>query len=76
MKDITTIKTFGELKKSGYKSKSIKVEMRDNLLTRLKNNETSFDGIIGFDDTGMHRIPNVLVKTRILRALGITNSWE
>ena len=46
MKDITTIKTFGELKKSGYKSKSIKVEMRDNLLTRLKNNETSFDGII------------------------------
>lgn len=32
--------------------------------------------IIGFTDTGMHRIPNVLVKTRILKALGITNSWD
>ncbi len=85
MKDITTIKTFGELKKSGYKSKSIKVEMRDNLLTRLKNNETSFDGIIGFDDTVIPEIQtailskhNILLlglrgqaKTRIARTLGM-----
>src|SRR5574343_741189 len=84
MKDITTIKTFGELKKSGYQSKSIKTEMRDNLLARLKNNETSFDGIIGFDDTVIPEIQtailskhNILLlglrgqaKTRIARTLG------
>lgn len=84
MKEITTIKTFGELKKSGYKSKSIKVEMRDNLLARLKNNETSFDGIIGFDETVIPEIQtailskhNILLlglrgqaKTRIARTLG------
>lgn len=85
MKEINTIKTFGELKKSGYKSKSIKIEMRDNLLARLKNNETSFDGIIGFDDTVIPEIQtailskhNILLlglrgqaKTRIARTLGM-----
>ena len=84
MKDITTIKTFGALKKSGYQSKSIKVEMRDNLLARLKNNETSFEGIIGFDETVIPEIQtailskhNILLlglrgqaKTRIARTLG------
>ncbi len=85
MKDITTIKTFGELKKSGYQSKSIKVEMRDNLLARLRNNETSFDGIIGFDETVIPEMQtailskhNILLlglrgqaKTRIARTLGM-----
>lgn len=85
MKDLTTIKTFGELKKSGYQSKSIKTEMRDNLLARLRNNETSFDGIIGFDDTVIPEIQtailskhNILLlglrgqaKTRIARTLGM-----
>jgi magnesium chelatase subunit I len=84
MKDITTIQTFGALKKSGYQSKSIKVEMRDNLLARLKNNETSFEGIIGFDETVIPEIQtailskhNILLlglrgqaKTRIARTLG------
>jgi hypothetical protein len=34
MKDITAIKTFAELKKLGYQSKSIKNELRDNLIER------------------------------------------
>lgn len=85
MKDITAINTFGDLKKHGYQTKSIKAEMRDNLLARLKNNETSFDGIIGFDDTVIPEIQtailskhNILLlglrgqaKTRIARTLGM-----
>ncbi len=85
MKDLQSIKTFAELKKSGYKSRSIKEEMRENLLLRLKNNETSFDGIIGFDDTVIPEIQtailskhNILLlglrgqaKTRIARTLGM-----
>lgn len=85
MKDQLKIKTFGELKKSGYKSKSIKEEMRDNLLLRLKNDNTSFDGIIGFDDTVIPEIQtailskhNILLlglrgqaKTKIARTLGV-----
>ena len=85
MKDLTSIKTFGELKKAGYKSKSIKEEMRDNLLERLKNNNIGFEGIIGFDDTVIPEIQtailskhNILLlglrgqaKTRIARTLGL-----
>ncbi len=85
MKDLTSINTFGELKKAGYKSKSIKEEMRDNLLERLKNNNIGFEGIIGFDDTVIPEIQtailskhNILLlglrgqaKTRIARTLGL-----
>ena len=38
--NITSIKTLGELKKSGYKSKSIKDELRDNLIDKIKIKET------------------------------------
>ena len=34
--NITSIKTLGELKKYGYKSKSIKDELRDNLINKIK----------------------------------------
>ena len=36
------IKTLGDLKKTGYKSISIKDELRNNLIAKLKNNETVF----------------------------------
>ena len=39
MKDI---KTLGELKKSGYKSRGIKDELRENLITKIKAKETIF----------------------------------
>lgn len=85
MKDLTSIKTFAELKKSGYKSRSIKEEMRENLLLRLRKDQTSFEGIIGFDDTVIPEIQtailskhNILLlglrgqaKTRIARTLGL-----
>ena len=49
--NISKIKTLGELRSSGYKSRSIKDEIRDNLIGRLQNNQTSFDGIIGYEET-------------------------
>lgn len=48
---MTNIKTLGELKKSGYKSKPIKNELRDNLIEKLKKKEKVFSGILGYDDT-------------------------
>ena len=38
--NIKSINTFGELKSSGYKTRSIKDEMRENLIAFLKKNET------------------------------------
>jgi magnesium chelatase subunit I len=45
------IKTLGELKKSGYVSKSIKDEIRENLIIKIKQKENPFPGIIGYEDT-------------------------
>ncbi len=45
------IKTLGELKKSGHTLKSVKEEIRQNLIARLKRKESTFPGIIGYDET-------------------------
>ena len=41
------IKTIADLKKSGYTVKSIKQELRDNLIQKLNSEETVFEGIVG-----------------------------
>ena len=44
-------KTLGQLKAAGWKSRSVKQELHDNLLHLLAKKETLFPGIIGYDDT-------------------------
>ena len=48
---MNNIKTLGELKKSGYKARSIKEEMRENLIVKMQNGEERFPGIVGYEDT-------------------------
>ena len=43
--------TLGELKASGWQSRSVKQELHDNLLKKLSGKEQLFSGIIGYDDT-------------------------
>jgi magnesium chelatase subunit I len=76
-------RTLGELKKSGYRSRSVKEEMRENLIRKLAAREPIFPGIIGFDDSVIPQIANAILsrhnfillglrgqaKSRILRAL-------
>jgi magnesium chelatase subunit I len=47
----TDIKTLGDLQKSGYKSVSIKDELRKNLIQKLKNQETVFEGVWGYENS-------------------------
>ena len=75
--------TVGELKESGYKPRTVKQELRDNVIARLRKNEPLFPGIVGFDDTVIPQIVNALLskhdilflghrgqaKTRMIRAL-------
>ena len=49
--DSTKIKTLGELKKSGYVSKSIKQEIRENLIKKIQAKENPFPGILGYEDS-------------------------
>jgi magnesium chelatase subunit I len=71
MSDITKIKTLGELKKSNYKSKTIKEEIRDNLIKRLKSSEESYQGIIGYEHTVMPDIERALLSKHNILLLGL-----
>ncbi len=75
--------TLGELKASGYRSRSVKDELRANVIARLRSGAPLFPGIVGYEHTVEPQIVNALLsrhdfillglrgqaKTRLLRAL-------
>lgn len=63
--------TLGELKASGYTPRSVKQELRDNLIQRLKNKEEVFPGIIGFDDTVLPDIQRAILSRHSILLLGL-----
>lgn len=65
------IKTLGELKRSGYKPKSIKDELRENLIKKLRNGEKRFNDIIGFDETVLPDIERAILSRHNFLLLGL-----
>src|ERR1700710_2110805 len=83
--------TLGALRESGYRSRTVKTEIRENLLDRLRSGETAFPGIVGFDDTVLPQLESALLaghdivllgergqgKTRLLRTIsGLLDEWS
>src|SRR5207245_5695721 len=68
--DSTKIRTVGELKKSGYQHKTVKQELRDNLITRLSRGHSIFAGIIGYDETVVPQIENAILSGQDIVFLG------
>ena len=80
---MTSIHTLGELRSSGYRVRSVKDEMRANLLAAIARGENTFPGIHGYERTVVPAIHNAILsrhdiillglrgqaKTRILRSL-------
>ena len=64
-------KTLGELKKSGYASRPIKEELRENLITKLQNKETIFKGILDFEDTVIPDIERAILSQHNVLLLGL-----
>ena len=69
--DIKKIKTLGALKKSGYQPKSIKEEIRQNLINKLSNKETTFPGIVGYEDTVIPDVERALLSKHNILFLGL-----
>ena len=65
------ISTFGELKQSGYKSKPIKHELRDNLIFALRNDENPFNGILGYEETVIPDIQTAILSRHNIILLGL-----
>ena len=69
--NIKLIKTFGELKKSGYKSRSIKEEIRENLIKKIKAKENPFPGILGYEDSVIPDTERALLSRHNMLFLGL-----
>ena len=62
--------TIGELRASGWRSRSVKQELRDNLIARLRAKKSVFSGIIGYDDTVAPQVENAILSGHDLIFLG------
>ncbi|MCX4096931.1 ATP-binding protein [Nocardia sp. alder85J] len=82
--------TAGELRSAGYQARSIKTELRENLLAKLAAGENPWPGIVGFDRTVLPQLERALLaghdvvllgergqgKTRLLRTMiGLLDEW-
>lgn len=82
--------TLGQLRASGHVYRSVKAEIRQNLIARLAAGEPSLPGIVGFDDTVIPEVERALLaghdivllgergqgKTRLIRTLvGLLDEW-
>jgi magnesium chelatase subunit I len=63
-------RTVKELRESGWQRRSVKQEMRDNLIARLRKGEAFLPGIVGYDATVVPQIENALLSGQDLIFLG------
>ncbi|MGN6491435.1 MAG: magnesium chelatase [Agriterribacter sp.] len=68
---MTKSTTLGELKASGYQPKSIKEEIRQNLIRKLQKKETTFSGIVGYEDTVIPDVERALLSRHNILFLGL-----
>jgi magnesium chelatase subunit I len=88
--DAPTLRTVGRLRESGHVQKSLRAELRDNLLAKLAADEDPWPGLHGFEDTVIPQLERALIaghdvvllgergqgKTRLLRTLvGLLDEW-
>jgi len=62
--------TIRELRDSGYRSRTVKQELRDNLIARLRRGESLFSGIVGYEQTVVPQIENAVLSGQDIVFLG------
>ncbi|MFM7337683.1 MAG: magnesium chelatase, partial [Actinomycetota bacterium] len=83
-------KTLGELKSSGWQSRSVKEEIRANTVDTIQSGQALITGVLGYQDTVIPQLENALLaghdivflgergqaKTRIIRSLvDLLDEW-
>ncbi|MGI9179247.1 MAG: sigma 54-interacting transcriptional regulator [Longimicrobiaceae bacterium] len=63
--------TLGALRESGYRSRSVKTEVRENLIARLREGEAIFPGIVGYEDTVLPSLINAVLARHNFILLGL-----
>src|SRR4051795_6742066 len=68
---MAAIETLGDLRHSGYRSRPVKHEIRDNLVCKLRSGDSLFPGIIGYDDTVIPQLINAVLSRHNFILLGL-----
>ncbi|WOC39688.1 magnesium chelatase [Polaribacter sp. HL-MS24] len=68
---IEKMTTLGALKESGYQSKSIKDELRENLIGKIKRKETVFKGVHGYENTVIPELERAILSKHNINLLGL-----
>ncbi|MEL1256049.1 AAA family ATPase [Flavobacterium sp. DGU38] len=69
--EINIIKTLGQLKATGYKSRSIKEELRNNLREKIKSGKPVFEGVHGFENTVIPELERAILSRHNINLLGL-----
>ncbi|MBL0742464.1 magnesium chelatase [Chryseolinea lacunae] len=69
--DHSRITTLGQLKQAGYTSRTIKEELRENLIARLRKKETVFAGIWGYEETVIPDLERAILAGHDVNLLGL-----
>ena len=64
-------RTLGELRAAGYATRSVKDEMRSNLIAKLRSGERLFPGIVGYDESVVPQIVNAILAKHNFILLGL-----
>lgn len=62
--------TLGALKESGYSSRSVREEMRSNLIAKIRKGDTLFPGVVGYELTVIPQIENAILSGQDIIFLG------
>jgi magnesium chelatase subunit I len=62
--------TLGELRSSGYRPRPVKLEMRRNLIEKMRKGEELFPGIVGFEETVIPQLQNAILSGQDIIFLG------
>jgi magnesium chelatase subunit I len=83
-------RTLGELRASGHEYRTVRQELRENLIARLRDGVPRFPGVVGYQDTVLPELERALLaghdlvllgergqgKTRVMRSLiGLLDEW-
>ena len=69
--ELLKIKTLKQLKDAGFEVKSVKDELRDNLIQKIKAKENVFQGIFGYEDTVIPNIERAILSRHSINMLGL-----
>ena len=54
-------RSLGELRATGYRLRSVRDELRENLLARIRSGKPIFEGVLGYEDTVIPAVENALL---------------